>query len=111
MTYLSMTVGHCGDYSVVSLEGELDLASRQQFCQALDHMLTRPSPKIILDAAELRFCDSHGLWALITRQRDAEARGGCLRLIGVHGPLARLLTVTQLVDLFPPYADLDHAAT
>ncbi|MEU6729223.1 STAS domain-containing protein [Nonomuraea wenchangensis] len=60
---------------------------------------------------KLGFCDSHGLGVLIDAQRRAEKRGGALRLIGVQGTLARLLTVTQLVDLFPPYSDLSHASS
>jgi hypothetical protein len=46
---------------------------------------------------------------MILTQRQAERRGGYLRLIGVHGPLARLLTLGGLVDTFPPYADLRQA--
>lgn len=46
---------------------------------------------------------------MIASQRRAESSGGALRLIGVHGMLARLLTLTQLVDLFPPYAGLEQA--
>jgi anti-anti-sigma factor len=110
MTHLSISVDHRHDFSVVSLAGDLDRASEPALCRALDHALTRRPPKIIIDAAGLGFCDSRGLWALITRQRHAETRGGSLRLIGVHGPLATLLTITQLVDMFPPYAGLDQAA-
>ncbi|MEU6798135.1 STAS domain-containing protein [Nonomuraea wenchangensis] len=71
----------------------------------------RVPPADRVDAEELGFCDSHGLWVLIDAQRRAEKRGGALRLIGVQGTLARLLTVTQLVDLFPPYSDLSHASS
>ena len=110
MTYLSISVDHRRDFSVVSLAGDLDRASEPTFCHALDHALTRHPPKIIIDAAGLGFCDSRGLCALITHQRHAETHGGSLRLIGVHGPLARLLTITQLVDMFPPYTGLDQAA-
>ncbi|MFB4273539.1 STAS domain-containing protein [Nonomuraea sp. GTA35] len=111
MTHLSIAVNDQPGYSVVSLAGELDRDSHQQLSQALDPILAHTTPKIIIDAEDLRFCDSSGLHTLITRQRAAELRGGSLRLIGVQGALARLLHITQLVDLFPPYAGLDDAAT
>lgn len=111
MTDLSITVEQRPAFCLVSLRGELDRFSQDDFSHALDRILARPEPRIVVDMARLGFCDSKGLWTLIQRQRRAESRGGSLRLIGVHGPLARLLMVTQLVDLFPPYADLAHAST
>jgi anti-anti-sigma factor len=111
MTQLSIIVEQRPAFCLISLGGELDRFSQADFSRELDRILTRPEPRIVVDMTRLGFCDSKGLWTLIQRQRRAEARGGSLRLIGVHGPLARLLTVTQLVDLFPPYADLAQAST
>ncbi|NJP91781.1 hypothetical protein HCN51_20345 [Nonomuraea sp. FMUSA5-5] len=47
----------------------------------------------------------------MTQPPLAEERGGALRLIGVHGALARLLTITGLVHLFPPCRDFAQATT
>ncbi|MGP4102549.1 STAS domain-containing protein [Nonomuraea sp. KM90] len=110
MTELSITVQQQPGFHVVRLEGELDRSTHPRLEQTLQELTTRTPPKIILDAAELAFCDSCGLQTLIRSQRRAEDRGGGLRLIGVHGPLARLLTITRLIDLFPPYTSLTQAA-
>ncbi|GAA2699052.1 hypothetical protein GCM10010412_095260 [Nonomuraea recticatena] len=110
MTQLTITVDRRPGCSLVSLAGDLDLRTRPSVVDALDRLvLGEEVPRIVIDASELGFCDSYGLWTLYHAQRQAEARGGCLRLFGVHGMLARLLTITQMVDQFPPYADLAQA--
>ncbi|MEW9547310.1 STAS domain-containing protein [Nonomuraea sp. NPDC050783] len=110
MTHLKITVKHHPGFHLVTLIGELDRQTRSDLHRFLDPLLRGPVPRIVVDTAALTFCDSQGLCALIDSQRRAEARGGGLRLIGVRGTLAQLLVVTQLVDLFPPYASLAQAA-
>ncbi|MBB5783762.1 STAS domain-containing protein [Nonomuraea jabiensis] len=110
MTQLTITIKQRPRFALLGLAGELDHQTHLTLLHALDELLTASRPRIVVDTAQLEFCDSHGLWVLIEAQRRAEKRGGALRLIGVQGSLARLLTVTQLVDLFPPYSDLTHAS-
>ncbi|MET8987806.1 STAS domain-containing protein [Nonomuraea wenchangensis] len=111
MAQLTITIERRSRFSLLGLEGELDRETHTALLDVLDPLLVASRPRIVLDTEELSFCDSHGLWVLIDAQRRAEKRGGALRLIGVQGTLARLLTVTQLVDLFPPYSDLSHASS
>ncbi|MEU5864024.1 STAS domain-containing protein [Nonomuraea sp. NPDC047529] len=111
MTQLAITIDQRPGFSLVGLDGELDHQTRPDLLRVFDRLLDSPAPRIVIDTRELVFCDSHGLWALISGQRRAEQRGGAVRLIGVHGPLARLLITTQLVDLFPPYASLTQAGS
>ncbi|GAA3264144.1 STAS domain-containing protein [Nonomuraea helvata] len=109
MTQLTITIKQRPRFALLELEEELDHQTHPALLHALDGLLTASRPRIVVDTAQLEFCDSHGLWVLIDAQSRAEKRGGALRLIGVQGSLARLLTVTQLVDLFPPYSDLTQA--
>ncbi|MFC5828656.1 STAS domain-containing protein [Nonomuraea insulae] len=112
MTELSIDVQRLPGCHVVHLEGEVDRTTQQPLAQTFSRLLQAdPPPKIVVDVTDLAFCDSGGLWTLIGSQRRAEERGGALRLIGVHGALARLLTITQLVHLFPPYRSLAQAST
>ncbi|MEV0145413.1 MULTISPECIES: STAS domain-containing protein [unclassified Nonomuraea] len=109
MTRLVIETERHGDVAVVRLTGELDLSTQHLLADALAEPLSAERPRIVVDTARLSFCDSSGLWQLINCQRQAEARGGGLRLIGVHGIMARLLVITQLVDQFPPYGTLERA--
>ena len=94
---------------VLRLDGELDLQTEAGFTAALDALLRRGHAKIVLDVRGLNFCSCSGVAAMIAEQRQAEPCGGCLRPVGVHGPLARILDAAGLVDTFPPYADLRQA--
>ncbi|MEV4084763.1 STAS domain-containing protein [Nonomuraea fuscirosea] len=110
MTRLSVHLEEHQRCCVVRLEGELDMGSHAVFAHTCAGLLRRDHIKIIVDVGELDFCDCSGVEAMINAQREAERRGGYLRLVGVHGPLARLLTVIELIDTFPPYADVKHAS-
>jgi anti-sigma B factor antagonist len=111
MTDLSIDVQRLPGCHVVHLDGEVDRMTQPQLAEAFTRLLQADTPKIVVDVTDLAFCDSGGLWTLISSQRRAEERGGALRLIGVHGALARLLTITQLVHLFPPYRSFAQATT
>ncbi|GAA2266543.1 hypothetical protein GCM10010149_03520 [Nonomuraea roseoviolacea subsp. roseoviolacea] len=110
MGQLSIGVDRRAGFVLVRLGGEIDRNTWASLARTFTQLLSAERPRIVVDAAELRFCDSSGLWELISAQRRAEAAGGSLRLIGVHGVLARLLTITRLVDRFPPYSGLEEAS-
>ncbi|MFF4190210.1 STAS domain-containing protein [Nonomuraea sp. NPDC001831] len=101
MTELAINVQRLPGCHVVHLDGELDRLTRMPLARTLAELLEAERPKIVIDVTDLTFCDSCGLWALIVGQRQAEQRGGTVRLVGVHGPLARLLDITRLSRLFP----------
>ncbi|RSN04983.1 anti-sigma factor antagonist [Nonomuraea sp. WAC 01424] len=105
MTELAINVQRLPGCHVVHLDGELDRVTRMQLDRTLARLLETDRPKVVIDVTDLDFCDSCGLWALVVGRRQAERRGGTVRLVGVHGPLARLLTLTRLTHLFPPDAD------
>lgn len=109
MTRLVLHIDEQPECRVLRLDGELDIETEAGFVRTCDDLLDAGHANIIVDASRLSFCDCGGVGAMILAQRRAERRGGYLRLIGVHGPLARLLTLGGLVDTFPPYADLRQA--
>lgn len=110
MTSLSITVDRHPGYCLVSLDGELDRNTERSFSRTVHRLVAGEQARLVVNTGHLAFCDSSGLLALITGQRRAEGAGGALRLIGVHGTLARLLVLTQLVDSFPPYTTLAQAS-
>jgi anti-sigma B factor antagonist len=109
MARLVLHIDEHPECRVLRLDGELDIETEADFIRTCYDLLEGGQTNIIVDTSRLSFCDCSGLGAMILTQRQAERRGGYLRLIGVHGPLARLLTLGELVDTFPPYADLRQA--
>ncbi|MFF0575737.1 STAS domain-containing protein [Streptosporangium saharense] len=109
MTRLSVTVNDHPRFSVVSLNGDLDKTSAPRLEETLTEVLTRRQSRVIIDTTGLGFCDSSGIWTLLTTLRRAYERNGWLRLAGVHGVLGRLLELTKLADAFPIDRDVHES--
>ncbi|MFC4062592.1 STAS domain-containing protein [Planomonospora corallina] len=107
MTVLSVTVTDHPTITVITLDGELDLLTVDRLRRAIDQALERGRADLVVDAARLDFCDSHGLQALVEGLHRARAAGGSLRLAYPHDHLTQLLELTRLIRLFPGDTDLE----
>src|SRR5687768_13242667 len=95
MTRLSVTVDAHPHFSVVTLIGDLDKSSAPLLEERLADFMRRGHVCLVVDTTGLGFCDSTGIWVLLTSLRRAYERKGWLRLVGVHGFLGRLLDLTR----------------
>ncbi len=88
-----------GDWwCVLTLTGELDLASGPLLREAVDDALRRGRRHVAIDASGVSFIDSSGLMALLKARRKATAAGGSLRLTASSVPVLRVLELTGLTD-------------
>jgi len=78
---------------VVRLSGELDFCSAQELLDTVDSLRPGPSRLVVLDLAQLGFCDAGGISALLRAQRSVNAAGGRLML---HGPSAHVRKILRL---------------
>jgi anti-anti-sigma factor len=75
----------------ITLEGELDLASKDQFTEAIDPLLDDSEP-VTVDLERLQFMDSSGLRSVIQAARKA----GRLLLRNPRGQVDQLLRLCDL---------------
>jgi len=104
---------HRCDVAVLRLSGELDADTAATLHAALAKLLERPIPRIVVDLADLKFCDSVGLSAFITSKQVLAARGGWLSFAGVNPFLAQLMQTVGLsrhFAIFPAVEDAIAAA-
>lgn len=101
MTALSVTITHESARTILTLDGELDILSRDRLTDAVDAALFGGRQHLLVDVANLTFCDSSGLWALLNAKRTVTALGGSLEVVNVHGILQRLLDITGTARAFP----------
>lgn len=99
--YLSVGV-HINERSaIVSVDGELDLASSPRLEQAIAEADRSPRPLVVLDLKHLRFIDMAGLRVLLEAHERTEAEGRRLVLTNVPEPVRRVLALAQVDELLP----------
>ncbi|MCK2221652.1 STAS domain-containing protein [Actinomadura sp. ATCC 31491] len=107
---LSVTSGLSRNAVIIRLEGELDVNAVSVLREHLRPVWELPpQPFLILDLGEVQFCDSMGMNELIGVMQRCEARGTRLLLGGVHGVMARVLSITGLRHAFEVFAQFDDA--
>jgi anti-anti-sigma factor len=96
---------------VVSLRGELDLATAPAACVRLDEARRTPRPRVVVDLSGLKFCDSTGLRALVGAASEVRAAAGRLAVVVPEddGPIGRLLAVSGVRETLRVHDSMDTA--
>jgi anti-sigma B factor antagonist len=95
-----LAVSEKTDPAVVTLEGELDLATAPQLRERLVELTECGVIDIVLDLTMLEFIDSTGLSVLVLVFNRTKAAGGSTVLRNPSHSVMRLLEITGLVTLF-----------
>ncbi|MCX4683207.1 STAS domain-containing protein [Kitasatospora purpeofusca] len=91
---LRIDVRRSGPVRIVSVGGELDRDSADGLLAALAGLPEEGLTRILVDLAELSFCDSTGLNVLLRARQDAELAGVLLELAGPRPVVVRLFAIT-----------------
>ncbi len=88
--------------SVLTLAGELDLASTPMLERELDAVESGGATKILIDLAGVGFMDSTGLQALLRARERAMTSDRRVELILRRGPhqVQRVFELTKTIDAF-----------
>jgi anti-sigma B factor antagonist len=106
---LRTEVSSLNGWTVVSVYGELDVASAPELRERLIELVTGGAHLLILDLEGLDFLDSTGLGAIISALKRARTNGGDLRLVCTQSRIRRLFEITALDKAFPLFPSLDAA--
>ena len=105
---LSTCTGANG-YQVVSVTGELDIATAEQAYSYISEVIDgRPAP-VTLDLSGVTFCDASGLGALARLARYARAAGRQLSLTSARPSVMKIIRITGLDRVFPELHPPVHA--
>ena len=97
-----------GDSVVVSVKGELDVVSKQQFDDCLSEAAAE-SDRVVLDLSRVDFMDTTALAIIVGHWRRLVATGGTFRLAGARYRYIKALWITGLADRLPMYDTVDEA--
>jgi anti-anti-sigma factor len=96
---LDVTEGDDGG-TTVSVAGELDIATADEFSRAVGSGLATGA--VVIDLRQLTFMDSSGVRALNTALQEAAERGRRLQVSGeLHPSVAQVLRMTGMLPLLP----------
>jgi anti-sigma B factor antagonist len=91
---LKIDIRQDADRAVLSLAGELDMASAPLFEGALDGAELTAASALVLDLQELRFIDSTGLRIILATRERCRERGQDFAITPGSPQVQRLLSVT-----------------
>jgi anti-sigma B factor antagonist len=102
-----------GRRTVLSVAGEIDLASAPLVADAVDEALKGGALELWLDLSSTEFMDSTGLHLLMETQTRLDSLSRRLALICPRGPVRRVLELAGMAERLPLYDDraaAHHAA-
>jgi len=97
---------------IVSVSGEVDLYSAQRLREVIWRAKGQAGggpPRVVLDLSGVEFMDTAGLEVLLEEWNATRQSDGRICLVTQEGPIAQLLEVTGLSELFDLHAELDAA--
>lgn len=94
---LSVDVRDEPDATVLTVSGELDMASSPKLAQALDQL--RPTRPLVLDLGGLEFIDVTGLHVLLQASQRTEQEGFRLTVVNASRAVRKLLRLTRTTEL------------
>jgi anti-sigma B factor antagonist len=105
--YEEVSVEDRDGWQVLTLAGEVDVASAPRLRDRLVQLITDGPPQVVVDLSGLSFIDSMGLGALVSGLKRARAHAGDLRLAGPSDHVAKVLSITRLDQAFVVGTDVD----
>ncbi|MEU4286789.1 STAS domain-containing protein [Kribbella sp. NPDC026596] len=102
---LTVEVVDRGPDILISVSGEMDFGTNADFLRVVQPLAESGRP-LVVDLADLAFCDSSGLGALVRVHNMTEAAGGTLYLAHLRPQLKSTITLTMLHRLFHIQDDL-----
>jgi anti-sigma B factor antagonist len=97
---LSIAVRQSRPVSRVGLAGELDIETAPQLVECIEREVAQGRSPLAVDLQALTFCDSRGLAALLQAFDLCLHAGGTLSVVGATGPVARVLDITGVGEMW-----------
>ncbi|MFF1542255.1 STAS domain-containing protein [Streptomyces sp. NPDC058291] len=101
--HLTVHYPHPG-LAIATIVGDMDVRTAPTLRSGALEIIEQGHPCLALDLAQVGFCDSAGLSAIIGIWHAAQGAGGSLSLAAVPDRLMRMLRMTGVDSLLPVHA-------
>lgn len=92
-------IENCENYQKISLTGDLDVYSEEEFKKFIDEKIDA-NKDIIFDLEKLDYLDSTGLGMFMTVYNMQKSKGKKVKIINSKENIKKLFKITDLYDLF-----------
>jgi len=106
---LTCSVSQEPGYAVVSVVGEIDVSTEQQFRDGLTSVLSGGAVRVVVDLSGVTFMASAGIGVLMGVRRVLSQSGGQLVLASPLGEVAMVLSMTGVSSVIPVAASVPEA--
>ncbi|MDG6103572.1 STAS domain-containing protein [Dactylosporangium aurantiacum] len=94
---------------VVTVTGRVLYDTLGPLAEQLSHLVAGPSPRVVLDLAQVPMCDSSGLNLFVRTRTELLAADGWLRLAATQPMVDNVLHITNLDRILPRYPTVEEA--
>lgn len=94
------TLEHGSGSSVVSVSGEVDVATAPELRGRLDEAIEQAPALLVVDLTKVSFIDSTALGVLIGARERCTAAGVTIRLVVTEARILKIFEITGLTELF-----------
>lgn len=109
MELLNVTSRDMGEWRVLRLSGQLDVATAPQFRQELQEAQYGGAIHVVLDLEALEFLDSFGLGVIIGGVKRARLQGTRFAVAAAPDPIRRIFEMTGVDAALGLAASVDEA--
>jgi len=96
-------------YVLVSVAGEVDMATAPQLWDRLSEAVAEGSPTVVVDLVGVTFIDSTALGVLIEAKKLCDSAGETMRIAVSEPQIIKIFEITGLTELFDIRPTRDQA--
>lgn len=104
---LSITKQNIGDWTVLSVSGEVDIVTAPQLREELHAVIADGGTQVAVETSDVGFMDSTGLGVLVGGLKRLRQADGDLVVVCSTPPVRKILEITGLMDVFKVSESLD----
>jgi len=109
MTPLAVERSRVDGYELLTVEGELDIATAPRMMSALNEAIAGVETPLVVDLTDVVFMDSTGLALLMNARRRMHRLGHGFAIVCPTGPIARVFEIADMVKSLRVCPDKESA--
>lgn len=111
MIELGLDVAERGSWSVLSVSGEVDVATAPRLRERLVALVGEGRTRIVVDLERVDFIDSTGLGVLVGALKRVRTNDGDLALVCTGPRILKVFEITGLTKVFAIHRTVDDATS